>query len=259
MLLAFDVGNTNVVLGLYEGDKLLDFWRISSTSHRTADEYAMLCFNFFAHKGYEKSQISCAIISSVVPNKTDTLSRMLKKYFDITPLVVGHGLKTGLSMRYENPKELGADRVVNAVSAVHQYGYPLIIIDFGTATTFCVIDQEGNYLGGAITAGIGISMEALFEKTAKLPKVSLQAPKKAIGRTTTTAMQSGLVYGYAGMVDKMVARLAEEISENPKTMKVVATGGRAEEICLHSDFVKVVDPFLTLSGLQLIAQKNRSK
>lgn len=259
MLLAFDVGNTNVVLGLYEGDKLLDFWRISSTSHRTADEYAMLCFNFFAHKGYEKAQISCAIISSVVPNKTDTLSRMLKKYFDITPLIVGHGLKTGLSMRYENPKELGADRVVNAVSGVHKYGYPLIIIDFGTATTFCVIDQEGNYLGGAITAGIGISMEALFEKTAKLPKVSLQAPKKAIGRMTTTAMQSGLVYGYAGMIDKMVERLAEEIGENPKTMKVVATGGRAEEICLHSDFVKVVDPFLTLSGLQLIAQKNRSK
>lgn len=259
MLLAFDVGNSNIVIGLYDKDELCNFWRISSKTDKAVDEYAMICMNLFSYHGIKKEKITQAIISSVVPNVTDTLERMLNRYFKLSPLIVGSGLKTGLSMRYENPKELGADRVVNAVAGVHHYGAPLVIIDFGTATTFCVIDKDKNYLGGAITAGIGISMEALFEKTAKLPKVSLTAPKKAIGRTTVEAIQSGLVYGYAGLVDKMVRRLAKEIGLSPKELTVVATGGRAEEICVHSDYIGVVDPLLTLKGLQLIAEKNKEQ
>lgn len=259
MLLAFDVGNSNIVIGLYDKDELLDFWRISSKSDKTVDEYAMICMDLFRYHGIDKTKIKTAIISSVVPNLTEHLESMLKGYFGISPLIVGSGIKTGLSMRYENPKELGADRVVNAVAGVHYYGAPLIIIDFGTATTFCVIDKEKNYLGGVITAGIGISMEALFEKTAKLPKVSLSAPKRAIGKTTVEAMQSGLVYGYAGLVDQMIIRLSNELGYQPTEITVVATGGRSENICKHCAYVDVLDPLLTLKGLALIAEKNKEQ
>ena len=257
MLLAFDIGNTNVMMGVYDGEDLLHYWRFATDAGRTADEYAVLCQSFFATASLDTEAFSQIIISSVVPDLTRTLVRMCERYYGITPLLVESGIKTGLKLRYENPKELGADRIVNAVAAVHHYGAPLIIVDFGTATTFCAINDKKEYLGGAITSGLRISMEALFSKAAKLPKVELSAPDTVIGRTTVQAMQSGLVYGYADMVDGMIARIAREMGKTPEEVFVVATGGHSQTICNNCRYVDKIDPMLTLEGMRLIAERNK--
>ena len=257
MLLAFDTGNTNVVMGIYEGERLFASWRFATDARRTADEYAVLCREFFATKGLGFGAIDQIIVSSVVPDLTRTFVRMCEVYFGMKPILVEAGIKTGLKIRYENPKELGADRIVNAVSAIEQYGAPLIIVDFGTATTFCAINVNKEYLGGAITAGIGISMEALFSRAAKLPKVELLAPNQVVGRTTEDAMRAGLVYGYADLVDGMIARVAREMGSTPEDIFVVATGGHAETICTHCRYVNTIDQMLTLEGLRLIAGRNK--
>ena len=257
MLLAFDIGNTNVMMGVYDGDELLHYWRFATDPGRTADEYAVLCQNFFQTAAMKNEYITKVIISSVVPDLTRTLVRMCERYFGVTPLLVEAGIKTGLKLRYENPKELGADRIVNAVAAMHKYKAPMIIVDFGTATTFCAINEKNEYLGGAITSGLRISMEALFAKAAKLPKVELSAPEHVIGRTTVSAMQSGLVYGYADMVDGMIVRIAREMGTTPEEVFVVATGGHSQTICDNCRYVDTVDSMLTLEGMRLIAERNK--
>lgn len=256
MLLAFDTGNTNTVMGLFDGKELLANWRFATDPRRTADEYGLLCNDLFTYHHLAAQRVDRMIISSVVPDLTGTLLEVGRRYFHLEPLCVEAGIKTGLKIRYENPKEVGADRIVNAVAAIERYGSPVIIVDFGTATTFCVVNDKSEYLGGAITAGIGISMEALFEHAAKLPKVDLKAPEKVIGRTTVQAMQSGLVYGYAGLIDTMIERLCRELHMDAAKTTVVATGGRSDIICPHCKFVTTIDMGLTLEGLRILADRN---
>ncbi len=255
MIFVMDVGNTNIVLGLYEGKELVKHWRISTNRSSTVDEYGMMVYNLFQHASISMSEIEGTIISSVVPPLTPTLERACLKYFDKTPLVVGPGLKTGLNIKYENPREVGADRIVNAVAALELYGPPLIIVDFGTATTFCYLDENGHYLGGAIAPGIGISTEALYQRAAKLPRIELVKPKQPIGRNTVTSMQAGIIYGYAGQVDGIVTRIMEEFGTTPQ---VIATGGLAELISDESRTIQIVNPYLTLQGLQLLYERNQN-
>lgn len=258
MLLAFDTGNTNTVMGLFDGEKLLANWRFATDPRRTADEYGLLCNDLFTYHHLAAQRVDRMIISSVVPDLTGTLMEVGRRYFHLEPLKVEAGIKTGMKIRYENPKEVGADRIVNAVATIERYGAPAIVVDFGTATTFCAINEAGEYLGGAITAGIGISMEALFEHAAKLPKVDLVAPPRAIGKSTVGAMQSGLVYGYAGLIDAMIERIAKEMGKEPYEVSIVATGGRSDLICPYTRHVKTVDMGLTLEGLRLIAERNEA-
>lgn len=253
MLLVFDIGNTNMVLGAYEGKELLQHWRISTDRQKTGDEYGMLINNLFTYGGLSIKDIEAVIISSVVPPLVVPLVKMCQRYFNVEPLVVGPGIKTGIFIKYENPREVGADRIVNAVAAHHKYGGPLIIVDFGTATTFCVIDDNGDYLGGAIAPGIGISTEALFQRAAKLPRIELVKPKTVICRNTVTSMQSGIIYGFVGQVDGIVRRMKEEMGRDAF---VVATGGLANLITMESSTINAVEHFLTLEGLQIIYELN---
>lgn len=254
MILVIDVGNTNIVLGVYERDQLLHHWRITTQKQQTEDEYGLLIGGLFRQEGLSPRAVEGIIISSVVPTLMFALERMCSKYFGQEPLVVGPGLKTGLPILYENPKDVGADRIVNAVAALQEYRPPLIIVDFGTATTFCYVDGKGHYLGGAIAPGIQISTEALYKEASKLPRVDLKFPRRVIGRNTVEAMQGGILYGYAGMVDAIVERMMEERKEQPT---VVATGGLAELIRQHSTYIQHVDPFLTLKGLYRLYKLNR--
>ena len=256
MLLAFDIGNTNIVIGAFDGEQLLNHWRITSDRQKTYDEYGLLLNQLFQSSGLKRTDVDDIIISSVVPNLTDVFRTMCERYFELEPLVVGNGLKTGMSIRYDNPKEIGADRIVNAVAAIEQYGAPLIILDFGTATTFCVVNEKKEYLGGAIAPGIGISLNALVEKTAQLPKVEMTVPDKVIGKTTVSAIQSGLLYGYCGLVDGMVHRIIAELGCAQEDVTVVATGGLAEVIHEHSETIGQVDQMLTLKGLLTIYKRN---
>lgn len=253
MLLVFDIGNTNIVLGAYEGKELLQHWRISTDRQKTGDEYGMLINNLFSYGGLSIKGIEAVIISSVVPPLVVPLVKMCQRYFNVEPLVVGPGIKTGIFIKYENPREVGADRIVNAVAAHHKYDGPLIIVDFGTATTFCVIGGNGDYLGGAIAPGIGISTEALFQRAAKLPRIELVKPKNVICRNTVTSMQSGIIYGFVGQVDGIVRRMKEEMGQNAF---VVATGGLANLIAMESSCIDAVEHFLTLEGLQIIYELN---
>lgn len=253
MIFVIDVGNTNIVLGIYDGAKLRHHWRIATNRSVTADEYGILIYNLFRHAGIETDDIEGAIVSSVVPPVNATLEHTCEKYIRRTPLFVGPGIKTGLNIRYENPRDVGADRIVNAVAGIHLYGPPLIIVDFGTATTFCYIDHKGDYIGGAIAPGIGISTEALYQRAAKLPRIELTKPRSTVGRTTVSSMQSGIIFGFAGQVDGIVQRIREEHRTNPR---VVATGGLAELIAGESRTIDVVNPLLTLQGLQLIYERN---
>ena len=255
MLLVFDVGNTNIVLGTYNQDVLVKHWRLSTNRAQTADEYGTMILNLFEHSGLDYREVEAIVISSVVPPLMPTLEEMSLMYFKVKPIIVGPGVKTGMPILYDNPREIGADRVVNAIAGYEQYGGPLIIVDFGTATTFCVISDKGEYLGGAITAGIGIATEALFQRAAKLPRIELVKPKRVIGRNTVTSMQSGLIYGYIGQVDGIVRRIKEELNSDAF---VVATGGIAELIAKDADTINKVDPNLTLEGLRIIYQRNRS-
>ena len=260
MLLAIDVGNTNIVLGLYQKKKLIIHWRIETDMERTEDEYAAILKGLFSITGYPQGEtmkfedIKDVIISCVVPPILPIFDSLSKKYFRATPMVVGPGIKTGVPILYDNPKEVGADRIVNSVAGYEKYGGPLIIVDFGTATTFDAISQKGEYLGGVIAPGIGISMEALFERAAKLPKVELIKPSTVIGRNTIGSMQSGAIYGYAGLVDRIVEEMRKELGEKAF---VVATGGFAELIVSESQTIKEVNPFLTLDGLMIIFEKNK--
>jgi len=253
MIFVFDIGNTNMVLGVYDKDELLHHWRVETNRHKTEDEYGMQIKMLFDHANLKFSDIDGIIISSVVPPIMMPLERMCLKYFNKKPLIVGPGVKTGLDIKYDNPKEVGADRIVNAVAAIAEHGSPLIIVDFGTATTFCCINSKNQYLGGAIAPGIGISTEALYTKASKLPRIEIAKPDDVIGKNTITAMQSGIFYGYVGQVDGIVRRFKETMKEEPK---VIATGGLATLIAAETDVIDVVDPFLTLKGLQLIYKKN---
>lgn len=258
MLLAFDVGNTHTVLGAFKDRKLIQSWRIETDSGKTADELGMLVAQFFDYEGIKFEDIENIIISTVVPSMVYTLQHLSLKYFHRRAIVVEPGVKTGLKIKYDNPKQVGADRIVNAVAALAKYGGPLIIIDFGTATTFCAVTESAEYLGGTIAPGIKISLEALFEKTAKLPKVELEEPGQVICKNTVNSMQSGLVYGHMGMVEYIVKRMKEELKEMGATKepKVVATGGLATLIENGLECIDYVDKMLSLEGLEIIYEKN---
>lgn len=255
MLLVFDVGNTNMVLGIYEGTELKNYWRISTDKAKTSDEYGMLINNLFQYDNVDKNSIKDIIISSVVPNVMHSLENFCVKYFNKQPLIVGPGIKTGLNIKYDNPKQVGADRIVNAVAAIEKYKSPMIIIDFGTATTFCVISEKGEYLGGTIAPGIKISSEALFQRASKLPRVELLKPGMTICKNTVSAMQSGIIYGYVGLVDKIIAMMKKELGNDD--IKVIATGGLSSLIASETDSIDCVDKNLTLEGLKIIYNKNK--
>lgn len=259
MLLAFDVGNTHIVLGAFKDGELIQSWRIETDSGKTADEFGMLVAQFFDYECLEFKDIENVIISTVVPSMVYTLQHLSLKYFNRRAIVVEPGIKTGLKIKYDNPKQVGADRIVNAVAALAKYGGPLIIIDFGTATTFCAITEDSEYLGGTIAPGIKISLEALFEKTAKLPKVELEEPGQVICRNTINSMQSGLVYGHMGMVEYIVKRMKQELKDLGTTRepKVIATGGLATLIENGLDCIDHVDKLLSLEGLEIIYEKNK--
>ena len=254
MLLVIDVGNTNMVLGVYEGTELKKHWRINTDKEKTSDEYGILISNLFQYDKVDMNSITDVIISSVVPNVMHSLENFCIKYCNKKPLIVGPGIKTGLNIKYDNPKQVGADRIVNAVAAIEKYKSPMIIIDFGTATTFCAISEKGDYLGGTIAPGIKISSEALFQRASKLPRVELAKPGTAICKNTVSAMQSGIIYGYVGLVDKIISMMKSELGGDD--IKVIATGGLSVLIASETDSIDYVDKFLTLEGLRLIYDKN---
>ena len=255
MLLVFDVGNTNMVLGIYKNDELIKNWRLNTDKEKTSDEYGMIIKNLFQYDNIDMEEIEDVIISSVVPNVMHALENFCIKYCKKEPKVVGPGIKTGLNIKYDNPKQVGADRIVNAVGGIEKYGYPLIIVDFGTGTTFCAISDKGEYLGGTIAPGIKISSEALFQRASKLPRVELVKPGSTICKNTVSAMQSGIIYGYVGLVDKIIDMMKKEL--NNDNIKVVATGGLATLISSETTSIDHVDKFLTLDGLRVIHEKNK--
>ena len=257
MILAIDVGNTHSVLGLFKDQQLIGEWRVSTQPHRTADEMGTLIHSLFRHRALLKDGLKViegAILSSVVPSITRTFKEMVRLYCDAPCLVVGPGIKTGMPILYEHPREVGADRIVNSVAAYHHFKSGLVIVDFGTATTFDVVTPQGQYLGGAIFPGVGIASEALFIHAARLPRVELAPPPSVIGRTTVNSIQSGLVYGYVGMVDGLVNRMKAEVDFE---ITVVATGGLSPLIAEQSQGIDQVMPHLTLDGLRLIYELNQ--
>lgn len=255
MILALDAGNSTIVLGVYKEGELAFHWRMSTERQVTEDEYAMKLQSFFTHVGMSFDQISGIIISSVVPPIMFVLEEMCKKYFSRKPLIVGPGVKTGLNIKYENPREVGADRIVNAVAAIQLYrGRPLIVVDFGTANTYCYINESGDYLGGAIAPGISISTEALYNKAAKLPRIEISKVTQVVGKNTVAAMQAGIFYGYIGQVEGIVGRMKAQSKEEPL---VVATGGIASLIANETKMIDVVEPLLTLKGLYIIYKRNQ--
>ncbi len=255
MLLVFDVGNTNMVLGLYKNKQLIKYWRISTDKDKTSDEYGILINSLFQYENINFEAIEDVIISSVVPSVMHALENFCIKYCKKNPMVVGPGIKTGLNIKYDNPKQVGADRIVNAVAGIERYGYPLILVDFGTATTFCAISENGEYLGGTIAPGIKISSEALFQRASKLPRVELIKPGMSICKNTVAAMQSGVIYGYVGLVEKIIDMMKQEL--NQENVKVVATGGLSTLIASETKSIDFVDKFLTLDGLRYIYDKNK--
>ena len=255
MLLAIDIGNTNITLGVLEDSGLRATWRIATSIHRMADEYAVLLLNLLRQKSLDISDIKEVVLCSVVPPLTAIFEELSRRYFNISPLVIGAGVKTGVRILMDNPREVGADRIINAAAAHHLYGGPVIIADLGTATTFDTVSKDGDYLGGAIAPGIVTAAEALFNRAAMLPRVELVRPKLAIGTNTIAAMQSGLVFGYVGLVEGIIVRIQQELKEKAK---VVATGGYAELIAKETSVIDIINPDLTLIGLRLIYRMNRA-
>ncbi|MGE5552042.1 MAG: type III pantothenate kinase [Bacteroidota bacterium] len=253
MILVINVNNTHTMLGVFRGEELLADWRVATDRMRTSDEYGLLARSLLREAGLRPEEVQGIALASVVPPVTMNYVQMCQRYFGCEPLQIGPGIKTGLSIRYENPREVGADRVVNAVAAIKLYGPPLILVDLGTATTFCAISPQGEYLGGAIAPGLGIAAEALYTRAAKLPRIELVRPKTAIGRNTVSSMQSGIIFGYAALVDGLVRRFAAEMGCRPK---VIATGGLASAMG-DAETIDLVDPHLTHHGLRLIYEMNR--
>ena len=256
MLLAIDIGNTDIALGVFDNGELRATWHMATGIDRRTDEYAALILNLLHHQGLDTSDIKEVAMCSVVPPLLATFEELFERYFHLSPLVVGVGVKTGVRIRIDNPREVGADRIVNAAAAHHLYGGPIIIADLGTATTFDAVSKEGDYLGGAIAPGIVTATEALFVRAAMLPRVELARPKRAIGTSTVAAMQSGIIFGYVGLVEGMVARFQQELGEKAR---VVATGGYAELIAKETTVIDTVNPDLTLIGLRLIYLMNRTQ
>jgi type III pantothenate kinase len=254
MLLTIDIGNTNITMGLYRDHELVVAWRLATDHERMQDEYGIQIIGLLEHAGYQPEDIHGIALASVVPPLTGTFLQACDNYIHQKPLVVDAGVKTGVSIRYEDPKAVGADRVVDAAAVQELYGGPACVVDFGTATTFDAISAEGDYLGGAIAPGIGIAAEALFLRTAKLPRVDLSRPPSVIGRNTVHAMQSGLVFGYVSLVEGMVDRFRSELGPE---MKVIATGGLAEIIAAETEVIQIIAPWLTLDGLRLVWEMNR--
>ena len=259
MLLAIDVGNTNTVLGLYrldeEKSQLAAHWRVTTHRAQTADEYGVLFVNLFEMNGLKSSQVSHIIISSVVPPVDSTLRQVCEEYFHVQPLFVEPGIKTGMPVLQDNPADLGADRLVNCIAAFDRYGGPCVVVDFGTATTFDVISVKGEYLGGAIAPGLGISADALFSRAARLGRVDIKRPAKVIGTNTVTHIQSGLYYGYIGLVDGILERIMAELGVKAR---VIATGGLARRISEDSRYIDEIDDMLTLDGLRILFERNRT-
>jgi type III pantothenate kinase len=251
VLLAIDLGNTNTVFGVYEGDQLVMHWRLSTQKERTVDEYGILLRNLFSLERIEAKRIRRVVIASVVPPLDPVLNEMASVYFAVKPMFVTHE-NAGIPILYDDPREVGADRIVNAVAVLHKYGKPAIVVDFGTATTFDAITAAGEYRGGVIAPGIVISAEALYEHAAKLPRIEIQKPANVIGTSTITSMQSGLVYGYVALVDGIITRMKDELGS---TTRVIGTGGQAPFISQETRLIETVDPNLTLDGLQLLASR----
>lgn len=256
MLLVIDVGNSNIVLGVFRGKRLVHSWRISTDRGKTEDEYAILIRALFAAHSLKFEDIRDIVISTVVPPLSPVFERLARQYFGSVPLVVGPGVRTGMPIKLDNPREAGADRIVNAVAAFEKYGGPVVVVDFGTATIFDAVSASGEYLGGAIAPGIEISTEALFQRAAMLPRIELVKPPSVIGTNTVNSMQSGIVYGFAGQVDELVTRIVAELGGSAK---VVATGELADLIATEALSIQEVDPLLTLDGLRIIWEKNRGE
>ena len=253
MILAMDIGNTNIKTALFDGKEMYKYWRMSTNISSTSDEYGIRLTSMFAHEGVSTDVVEGIVVSSVVPTINFTIEHMLQMYFGKSPLFVAPGVKTGINIKYENPRELGSDRIANAVAAYEEYGGPCIFIDFGTATTFGVIDDSGAFLGGTICPGIKLSSEALVTGTAKLPRFELTRPESVIGRTTLTNLQSGMYYGYVGLVKNIVRKIRQELGQDAY---VVATGGMATMIAEESKAIDKLDGLLTLKGLRLIYERN---
>ena len=257
MILTLDIGNTNMKTALFDGEEMKEYWRLSTNRNRTSDEYGMAMMNLLNHYGIDRSQVEGIMMSSVVPQINFTIEHMCRNYFGMEPMKIAPGVKTGINIKYENPRELGSDRIANAVAAFELYGGPCITIDFGTATSFGAISAKGEFLGGAICPGLKLAADALTERTAKLPRFELVKPENVIGRNTVANMQAGIVYGYIGQIKYLVNRMKREM--NVEGIKVIATGGLAVLVAGETRAIDVMDGLLTLKGLAIIYEKNHNR